>query len=303
MADYALNRLTNSLVSNDRDNQRQFKPVPSMAHLAGKNDYHQYGEHLFGCAEGDLNELDDVLLCQEISGQKTGTKNAKAKNGEAEKETEEEIDRRKLPTCEICLKNAHTPNDFMKKVLEEQIRLVKKEKKLIPADLIRSPQLISPHLEDYQRLNVYHYFPNRAAALLLPGFQLTCWNGSDCAVPKNSGRKKKDNVLGKISENKINRRALEGFDGNGFVLFPEFYCSKCEQTKAASDSAAMEAMGIPLVVLRTSGVVFLEKIAWTTELYKFVLTSMTGRMGAEQIEKTVAKMYMDRYLADGVTFK
>ena len=303
MADYALNRVANSLVSNDRDNQGKFTPVRSMAHVAGENNYYQHGKYLFGCGEGDLDELeDDVQLCQVIGGKKSGTKKANASSSEPGTETEEQTNRRKLPSCPVCKKNAHAPNDFMLKVLAEQIRVAKEDKKRIPADLIRSPQLISPILEDYQLVNVYHYFPNRAAALLMPGLKLTCWNGSKCAVPEKTERKKKENVVSKISENKITFRAVEGLDGNAFVIIPEFYCSKCEQTKAASDSAAMEAMGVPLVVLRTSGFVFLEKIVWTGGLYRFVTTSMTGRMGAEQIEKTVAKMYMDRYLMDGVTF-
>ena len=62
MADYALNRVANSLVSNDRDNQGKFTPVRSMAHVAGENNYYQHGKYLFGCGEGDLDELEDDVV-------------------------------------------------------------------------------------------------------------------------------------------------------------------------------------------------------------------------------------------------
>jgi hypothetical protein len=301
MSDFALNRITNSLVSNDRDEHGNFKPTPSMAHIAGTKNYHQHGNHLYGCEEGDLDELgrENLLLCQEI-GPKKGAKKTNETNSEIEKV--DETNRRKLTNCQVCGKNALTPNDYMAMVLQKQIKLLKENKKRTPDDLIRSQQLISAELEQYRLLNVYHYFPNRKAEELLPGFELQCWNGPNCAVPEKSERKNKTNFVGKVTENKWKVRAVEGLNENGFVIIPEYYCSKCEQVKAASDSAAMEAMGIPLVVMRASGLVFLEKSVWTMALYKFVVTSMTGSMGAEQIEKTVAKMHMDRYLEDGVTF-
>jgi hypothetical protein len=301
MSDFALNRITTSLVSNDRDAQGNFIPSPSMAHIAGTKNYHQHGKYLYGCEEGDLDELDreNLLLCQEI-GPKKGAKKTNETNSEIE--NVDETNRRKLTNCTVCGKNALTPNDYMVKIIQQQIKLLKEDTKRIPDDLIRSKTLISPDLEDFRLLNVYHYTPNRKAEELLPGFKLQCWNGPNCAVPEKSVRKNKTNVVGKVTENKWKVRAVEGLDENGFVIIPEFYCSKCEQTKAASDSAAMEAMGVPLCVLRTSGLVFLEKSVWTTALHKFVVTSMTGSMGAEQIEKTIAKMHMDRYLEDGVTF-
>ena len=107
MADYALNRYANSLVSNDRDNQGKFTPVLSMVHVAGENNYFQHGNYLFGCGEGDLDELeDDVQLCQVIGGKKSGTKKSNASSSEPGTETEEQTNRRKLPSCPVCKKSS-----------------------------------------------------------------------------------------------------------------------------------------------------------------------------------------------------
>lgn len=160
--------------------------------------------------------------------------------------------------------------------------------------------LISGNWEDFAKIDVWNYFPNRIMKSMFPGYKLSCWRGADCVDHRKSRRRFIDAVDGEvIVEKRIKYRYVEGLDMNAFVLFPIFECRRCKKTKAATDSKALISMGLPVVILRKAPIIPLECSIVTKELFEFIMTHMTSPCGADQIRRHISKMHTARYIEDG----
>jgi hypothetical protein len=118
--DYGIAELAGLFVSNDYkrsengayeldiNNNKIFAPRPSARHLAGEGSYNQHGEHLFCCAEGDI---DDDPRAAEAQQRKNPADGQPPKKPRQHKEGWQ--DDRKLTICPVCNKDSRSPNDFM----------------------------------------------------------------------------------------------------------------------------------------------------------------------------------------------
>ena len=284
--DFAVNFTANLLSTNHLNETGVFQPKACAKHLANEPDksFNQYGDKLYGCKEGDFD--DEPTVCSPCTT-----------NGEEEDENTRE--KKRFPNCDKCHQSCKAPNALMLQKLNVQIEWLKTNKDRVPNSILRDRGLISSDVQDYCQLDILFFFPGRVAKQLFPGQQLTCWNGTNCKVPPNSKRKNKVGVTSEIQEQKIKYRFVEGIDGNGFVLFPEYYCTRCEFAKSATEISMLPLMNIPVVIMRQAPVVFTHVSALTKELFELIMTQMMSPSGAEQISKYLSKMHAARYLEEG----
>jgi hypothetical protein len=269
MADFVLGWTVGLLVSNNSDKtfdatgKATFAPPLNTRHLAGQQDYHQYSEKLYGHADGDFNH----------SSVEEGEEVLPVNNGS-------------LITEE---------GKLLEKKLADLAAHAKTMAPIVPTDIRRPRLLVSMTAGDYGGADICFYFPGRAAQAFDPSISFACWMGDKC-VEKNPARgRRKDH---RIKEHKVKHRRAEGTDLAAYVIYPEYFCTKCETSKSAMDSAAMAAMKIPPFILNQSPVVALENSAITRELFEDILMQMPSELGAAQIRTLCRKKRAALYIND-----
>jgi hypothetical protein len=101
---------------------------------------------------------------------------------------------------------------------------------------------------------------------------------------------------------KVKYAHVEGVDGNGFVVYPEYKCGG-GHCKSALDSEAMEKMGIPIFILRSMcPVVKLHNSTLTRGLYEMVLTMMPTIIGAAKLATLISSFRTLRWTQEGASY-
>jgi hypothetical protein len=287
MSDFSAKWTCDRIVSNDDGEQMNdatgkaiFAPPSNALHLVGKdNTYGQYSKGLYGNVEGDFDH----------SG--VGERKEDHSRGEGEaKETEESL-----------LKNGQYVTE-QTDTLEAELDVWAQHAKVdsaVPSDEPRKRTLISAKFTDYKGYDIVSWFPDRVSKKYDPAIILTCWKGADCMWkdPAKANDKRPE-----IKQHKVKHRRAEGISLPAYVVYPEYYCTKCGSSKSAMDPEAMAAMGVPIFVLNQCPVVSLEKSALTKELFELILTLMPSELGAAQIRTLCRKTRAALYAHDVRTY-
>ena len=119
------------------------------------------------------------------------------------------FDSKRYKICSKCSKEKRTTNVEQNKHFDNIIEEIRKRSNIVPKDYLYDRGLLSGNPDDYRKLNVLTFFPNRMVTRLgLPN--LKCWNGLNCKVPIGSRRVNKDKVKSEIVEKFIIIRCFDG---------------------------------------------------------------------------------------------
>ena len=267
----------------------KFDPPQNSIHLAGDQNFYQYSPLLYGNSDGDWREGP----CQNCNVIEHGSDEMQ------DSHNLDHHDSKRFKVCGKCSKDQRTPNEEQQKQLDVIIEQIRSTPNTVPQNYLYDRQLLSANPEDYCKLDIFTFFPNRMVKHMgLP--EVKCWNGVNCKVPLTSKRTKKDNVVSEVVEKSYIIRYFEGMDSNGWIVGPKFYCKRCEQFRSVFDDPVntLLPMGVPAVLLRRCGFVSFKDSIISREVYEYIMTHMTSPCGAENIATHFSKLRSLRYIED-----
>lgn len=198
MSDTFVSAIANLLVDNDT-NQNHSK-IFTITGNDGEISFGQYSKKLYGLPgfygdEAEAAQPSNVTSCMPCSTSLDGNNSTK---------------------CSTCPKDYRTPNNIMKVHLETIRTSVQSRLQLdanySPRHILRNDQLLTTDLDKILlNKDIFMWFPDR----LTPSFRLSM---SLCMKCKNSAVKIHDVLY----------RSCEGFDDNGWVLYPRYRCKNVD---------------------------------------------------------------------------